>query len=52
MQIICILGRAMSTQECDRNIIAGLIRDVTKLPVSALDNCNRVIALMMAASSS
>ena len=36
----------MSTQKCDWNIIARLIRGVTKLPMRALDNCNTVIALV------
>lgn len=39
----------MSIQECDWNIIAGLIRGITKLPVSALDNSNMVTALMVEA---
>lgn len=34
----------MSTQECDWNTIAGLIRGITKLPVSALDNSNMITA--------
>lgn len=37
----------MSTQKCDWNITAGLIREVTKLPVCTSDNCNTVIALVL-----
>lgn len=42
----------MNTQECDWNIIAGLIRETTELPVSTLDNSNMVIALMVDAPGS
>lgn len=42
----------MSTQECDWNIIAGLIRGITKLPVFALDNSSMVTALMLEALGS